>query len=190
MNKHINLMSPRAQVRECTRVRLWQWSRILAASAGLLALHGAITWWPVHVRSLQRAALEAQYEPLRQMKMDNKALAREIAGTLDESKLELALSKQTPMATLVGLVGRAVAGTHDKVFLDKITFSEAETDGGTGAAPSRVSLEGIGVDPVAVSQFADLLESSLSFAKVKVGTVEAIEVNQHPMHTFQIEFSF
>jgi hypothetical protein len=51
-------------------------------------------------------------------------------------------------------------------------------------------LEGIGVDPVAVSQFADLLESSLSFANVKVGTVEAIEVNQHPMHTFQIEFSF
>jgi hypothetical protein len=169
---------------------LWQWSRILAVVSGLLVLHGAITWWPVHVRSLQRAALETQYEPLRQMKMDNKALSREIASTLDESKLELALSKQTPMATLVGLVGRAVADTHDKVFLDKIAYGETETDGAVGHVPAHVSLEGIGVDPVAVSQFTDLLKSSMKFANVEVGAIEAIEVNQHPMHTFQIDISF
>ncbi len=190
MNKHINLMSPRARVRECTRTRLWQWSRILAAAAGLLALHATITWWPVHVRSLQRAALEAQYEPLRQMKMDNKSLAREIAGTFDESKLELALSQQTPVVTLIGLLGRATADTHDKVFLDKIVYSQAEADGQSGGALSRVRLEGIGVDPVAVSQFADLLKSSMKFANVEVAKVEAIEVNQHPMHTFQIELSY
>lgn len=189
MNNHINLMSPRARLRECTRTRLWQWSRILAMTLGLLALHAAITWWPVHVRDLQRAALEAQYEPLRQMKMDNKALARKIASTIDESKLELALSKQTPMATLVGLVGRAVADTHSKVFLEQIVYSAPENDGASGAVESHVSLEGIGVDPVAVSQFADSLRSSMKFANVEVGTVEAIEVNQHPMHTFQIEIS-
>jgi len=190
MTNHVNLMSPRARVRECTRTRIRQWSRILAAAAGLLALHAAVTWWPAHVRSLQRAALEAQYEPLRQMIMDNKALVRKIAGRLDESKLELALSKQTPVATLVGLVGRAVADTQGKMFLDKIAFRQDEGDGAAGGALSHVTLEGISADPAAVGQLAELLKSSLAFANVQVGTVESIEVNHHPMQTFQIECSF
>lgn len=190
MNNHIDLMSSRARVRECTRTRLRQWSRILAAAVGLLALHGAITWWPVHTRSLQCAALEAQYEPLRRMKMDNKALARKIADTLDESQLELALSKQTPVVTLVGLVGQAVSNTQGKVFLDRLAYSQDETNNNADGALYRVKLEGFGADPVAVSQFTDGLKSTLKFADMQVRTVETIEINQQPMQTFDIEFAF
>lgn len=190
MINHVNLMSLRARVRECTRTRLRQWSRILAAVVGLIALHAAISWWPVHARSLQRAALEAQYEPLREMKMDNKSLTRRIADTLDESRLELALSKQTPVVTLVGLVGRAITDTEGKVFLDKFAYDQRQTNGALAEPVSVVRLEGFSLDPVAAGKFADRLKESADFANVEVGTVEAIEVNQHPMQTFQIEFSF
>jgi len=68
MSNTINLMSSRARVRECSRTCVRQWSRILAAVAGLLVLHATVTWWPVHMNSQQRVVLEAQYNPLRQMK--------------------------------------------------------------------------------------------------------------------------
>ena len=124
MRNTINLMSSRARVRECSRTCVRQWSRILASAAGLLVLHATVTWWPVHINSQQRAVLEAQYNPLRQMKATNKKLARQIAGTLDQSKLELALSKQIPVLTLVGLVSQAIADSEGKVFLERIAHTQ------------------------------------------------------------------
>jgi hypothetical protein len=162
----------------------------LAATAWLLALHAAISWWPVHVRSQQRGALEAQYEPLRQMKMENKSLQREIDETLDNSQLELALSNQTPVVTLVGVVSRAAAETDGKVFLDNLAYSQrAETQAAEGGE-SIVTLEGMGADAVAVGQFADRLKSAVEFAEVRVESVETIEINQRPMQVFKIEFAF
>ncbi len=191
MRNTINLMSSRARVRECSRTRVRQWSRILAAAAGLLVLHATVTWWPVHINSQQRAVLEAQYNPLRQMKATNKKLAGQIASTLDQSKLELALSKQIPVLTLVGLVSQAIADSEGKIFLQRIAYTQkAETPPATGGSPPQVALEGFSADPDAVEQLAESLRSALPFADVKLEPIRSIEINQYPMQTFQIECSF
>ena len=175
----------------CTRTRIRQWSRILTAVSGLLVLHATVAWWPVHINSQRRTVLEAQYNPLRQMKATNKRLARQIAGTLDQSKLELALSKQIPVLTLVGLVSQAIADSDGKVFLEQIVYTQnAETGPTTAGSPAQLALEGFCTDPDAVKQLAESLRSALPFADVNLKPIRSIEVNQHPMQTFQIVCSF
>jgi hypothetical protein len=168
-----------------------QWSRILAAVVGLLVLHASITWWPVHVSSQQRALLETQYGPLRQMKTTNKKLAALIASTLDQSKLELALSQQTPVLTLVGLVSQAVSDGDGTIFVEQIAYSQNDDSGETeGGALTQLALEGFSADPVAVEQLAKSLRTALPFADVRLEPIESIELNSYPMKTFQIECSF
>jgi hypothetical protein len=191
MSSHINLMTTRARVQECSRTRMRQWSRILAVVVGLLVLHASITWWPVHVNSQQRALLETQYGPLRQMKTTNKKLAALIASTLDQSKLELALSQQTPVLTLVGLVSQAASDGDGTIFVEQIAYSQDDDSGETtGGALTQLALEGFSADPVAVEQLAKSLRTALPFADVRLEPIESIELNAHPMKTFQIECSF
>lgn len=190
MINHINLMTPRAQVRECTRARLRQWSLVLAATVVALVLHGAICWWPVHIRSEQRAALESQYEPLRLMKLENKQLSKSISETLNQSQLELALSQQTPVVTLIGLVGQVVGGSEGEVFLDTLEFTQPEVQETAQRGQSIVKLAGITAEPAAAGEFADRLKHTLDFAEVQVGAVEGTTVNNHSMHVFHVEFSF
>jgi hypothetical protein len=190
MSSHINLMTPRAQLRECSRTRLRQWSRILMLAICLLMLHALVSWWPIHVRSSQRAALEAQYEPVRQVKLENNLLEQRIDDTRTDDQLELTLARQTPVVTLVGLVSRAVGQSQGKVFLDKLAYTQSDPNHPAHANASVVELEGIGADPVAIGEFADRLKTSLDFADVQVGTVEAVEINKHRMQTFKIRLSF
>jgi len=191
MSNHINLMTTRSRVRECSRMRLKQWSRILATVFALLALHASITWWPIHSSSQRRELMETQYNPLRQMKAANKELAARIAGTLDQSKLELALSRQTPVHALVGLVSQKVADSKGEVFLEQIAYSQREkTSGAAASSHSQLALEGFSTDPIAVQRMAESLRSAIPFAEVTLHPIESIEINHHPMQTFQIECSF
>jgi hypothetical protein len=191
MSTHINLMTNRARVQECSRTRVRQWSRILAAVVGLLVLHASITWWPVHINSRQRALMETQYAPLRQMKATNKKLGSIIASTLDQSQLELALSRQTPVLTLVGLVSKAVSESSGTIYLEQIAYSrDGESDETTEGVLTLLELEGVCADPAAVEQLAQSLRTALPFAEVKLEPIKSIELNEHPLNAFQIECSF
>jgi len=191
MTNHINLMTTRARVKECSRMRVKQWSRILVAVFALLAVHASISWWPIHSSSQRRELMETQYNPLRQMKAANKKLAAQIAGTLDQSKLELALSRQTPVHALVGLVSQKIAESNGEVFLEQIGYSQREkTDVSTASTRSQLALEGFSSDPIAVQRMAESLRSALPFAEVTLHPIESIEINEYPMQTFQIECSF
>jgi hypothetical protein len=191
MSSHINLMTNRARVQECSRTRVRQWSRILAVVVGLLVLHASITWLPVHVNSRQRALLETQYGPLRQMKTTNKKLAAQIASTLDQSQLELALSRQTPVLTMVGLVSKAVSESSGTIYLEQIAYTrDGESDETTEGALTLLELKGVCADPVAVEQLAQSLRTAFPFAEVKLEPFESIELNAHLLNSFQIECSF
>lgn len=190
MSNYINLMTSRARVRECSRTRVRQWSRILVAVMGMLALHAAIVWWPIYTNSQRCAALEAQYYPLRQMKSANRKLEAQIAHTLDRSQLELALSKQTPVLTLVGVVSQAVAERRGKVFLEQISYKQDAQGPESGDSPAEVALKGFSDNPNAVKQLAESLRSALPFADVQLQPIQSIELNDYPMQTFQIKCCF
>jgi hypothetical protein len=191
MSSHINLMSTRAKVQECSRTRIRQWSRILAAVVGGIVLHASITWWPVYVNSQERALLETRYSPLRQMKETNKALAAQIATTHDKSKLELVLSRQTPVLTLVGLVSQTVAASEGSVYLEQISYSQDNDPGeATGDPLTQVGLEGYSADPAAIEQLVESLRAALPFADVRLEPIEQIEINASSLNAFQIECSF
>jgi hypothetical protein len=191
MSSHINLMSPRARVQECSRTRMRQWLRILAAVVGGIVLHASITWWPAYINSQQCALLETRYGPLRQMKETNKALTAQIANTHDKSKLELALSRQTPVLTLVGLVSQAVAASEGSVYLEQISYSQDNDPGeATGDSLTQVGLEGYSADPAAIEHLAESLRIALPFADVRLEPIKQVQINASSLNAFQIECSF
>ena len=188
MSTYINLMSHRARVRECIRSRLRQWLCLLAATLAVVMLHAFVSWLPVHSSSLHRDALEARYEPYRQMKLENRQLTQQIADAKGNNKLELELTKETPVLTLVGLVSQAVSETDGNIFLKHINFSQEGSPTNRNANDvEQVALSGLGTDSVTVQRFSERLKTVLPFAKVQIRQTESVEVGDHAMQSFQIQ---
>jgi len=191
MSRFVNLMSERAQTRDCWLRRSRQWARILAVVVGVLTLHTALNWWPIHKQSQLRVALESQYEPIRQLRTDNQGLKKRIGESTKLSHLELSLEKRTPATTLTGLVGKAVAESHGNLFLEKIDYQQKSPSGSaTGDSKSKLSLEGFATDPQTVRAFVELLTSSIPNASAETEHIETIEINQQPMQAFRIDCLF
>ena len=72
MKSHLNLMSSQARMKETVRTRLRQWSWAGLVMFVALVVFGLFTWWPVHLESQRCANLEAEFEPIRLMKSENK----------------------------------------------------------------------------------------------------------------------
>ncbi len=191
MSRSINLMSERACARDCWLNCARQWTRILAIVVGVLTLHTAFNWWPVHKQSQQRIAMDSQYEPVRRLKTTNQDLKKRIDESKQLGQLELTLEKRTPTTTLAGLVSQAVAKCHGNVFLENIDYQQQGSDGSaTRDSSAKLSLEGIATDPKAVRVFAELLKSSIPNASTEAEQFETIEINQQQMQAFRIDCFF
>ena len=185
MTTSVNLMSEKSQVRESYRTCLRQWSKLLLLAAVAIVIHGLVTWWPVRNHSQQLETLEAQYEPIRQFKAQISKLNRKIAATQAGYELELALSEQTPMVPLVGVLNRVVAEGRGNVFFKHFDYVQ---QGPLDDQPTEtVLLEGYGTDSRSVAALAHRLRQAMPFAEIELRNTETIEVNSRPVESFRIE---
>jgi len=187
MNRAINLMSERARIRQSLRIGIRRWSRILMIVLAILALHALVVWWPTKVSGLDRAALEAQYEPIRLMKLENGELSKKIAESQQQNPLELALAARTPVLTLIGLVGLAVEGSNGQVFLEQIDYQQSNLPSQPTVRPQdQLVLTGIGANPESVKLLVERLKQELPSVGIQIRQIETIQVNQQVMQSFQI----
>lgn len=186
MNTYVNLMSQRALDRQCYRARLKQWSQILALTALAIAVHSMTIWWPARNDRLHLEALEAQYKPVSESKLEIVKLNNTIASTKTNYELELAISVDTPASTLLAIVGNAAEATHHRVFLEEVTYRQ---QGPLAKRPpeEHVSVAGIGINTSAIGIFVQHLRTSMPFAEINVRNTETIEVNRQPMQSFRID---
>jgi hypothetical protein len=192
MKRHVNLMSGQARVRSIVKTRVWQWSLAFACVVTVFAPLLFAAWWPVHQKSQNIAVLEAQYEPIRQQKISNRAFQEQIEQIHAKEHTALALAKiDTPVVTLLGLVGKAVAGAHKSVVLERVKFSQDTTLQNTNASSPKPSIDlaGLGLDDNAVNLFVSSLQAAFPFGKVELKFSEYEEIHQQRMQRFVIHCS-
>ena len=186
MKTYVNLMSQRALDRQCYRIRLKQWSKILALTLAVIGIHSLTIWWPARNDRLHLEALEAQYKPISESKREIVKLNKTISATKTNYELELAISTDTPASALLGVIGNAAEATRNRVFLEEIGYQQ---QGPLAKKPpvESVTVAGIGIDTTAVGTFVQQLRTLMPFAEINVRNTETIEVNRHPMQSFRID---
>jgi Tfp pilus assembly protein PilN len=192
MKRHVNLMSSSARVRTIVRTRIRQWSLACICVVTVFAPLLLYSWWPVYQKGQNIAVLEAQYEPIRQQKISNRAFQEQIEQIHANEHIALALAKiDTPVVTLLGLVGKAVSGAHESVVLERVKFSQDTMLQNANASNTEpaIDLAGFGLDDNAVNLFASSLQAAFPFGKVELQLSEYEEIHQQRMQRFVIHCS-
>jgi len=193
MKRHLNLMSSQSRVHACIRTRIRQWAKALALVSALLVPTWFLFWWPVLQQGQHVATLDAKFEPLRQMNRASKRFQKNIERVRAQEKTALALAEiDTPVVTLLGMIGKAVADSQGNVVVDNLDFHQAAAVLSSEETEEQISieLEGKGIDEFSVSRLASDLQSALPFADVQISSSKPERIHQQQMQIFTIKFSF
>ena len=192
MTRHVNLMSRHARIRTELRRRTRQWACIIVTVALLLSPTLFVGWWSVHQNGQNLLTLEAEYDPIRQLKSAIKSYEQQIDRIRSEEATALKLaSLDTPVITLFGIVGGAFSESQGAVYLEHVEFRQNTL---FSTQPDKflttMTLEGRGVDDNAVHYLATKLQSVLPFASVQLSSLAPQPINQQPAQAFRIDCSF
>jgi len=197
MKRHLNLMSNRSSARESIRKRFRQWTIVLALVNALLVPTWFLLWWPVHQESQRVVALNAKFEPSRQMNRASKRFQSDIERVRAQEKTALSLAKiDTPVVTLLGMVSKTVADSHGTVVIENMDFhqraavlSEHESERGIDSQ-TFLEVVGRGMDEKSVKQLANHLRTALPSANVEIKSSKPDLIHQQQTQKFTIQCSF
>jgi len=192
MKRHLNLMSDSAQIRSVVRTRVFQWTLTCACFVVLLIPLLFAAWWPVHQESKSVASLEAQFAPIRELKIASRSFKEKIERVHAKEHATLTLAKiDTPVVTLLGIVSQAVANNPKGLVLEEIHFDQEtrlSEAAATGAKPT-LGIEGYGLDNSAIEQLSNSLQAALPFGKVTLKLAGSEVLYQQQVHRFSIHCS-
>lgn len=187
----INLMSPQARRHSCVRTRLRQWASVLFIVAGVLGLFTLERYFAYRSSLRRQLALEADYDPIKELKIANKLLIKQIEAIKNEEQFVLALSDREPILTLLGLIGKSVADADERVFLQKIEVSNLGLGVGSPAEKkTMLDLTGVANSGPEVKHFAELLQGLVSFGSVDVVSSVERRIKKQVMQDFILQGNF
>lgn len=193
MKPQLNLMTQRACRQLCLRKRIKQWSVVLACVGMLLVPVWLVCWWPIYQQGQKVAAIEGQYEPIRQMMKASRSFQKRLDLIKVQEKTALELAKvDTPVVTLLGLLGQAVTEQQGQVHISELEFRQDTRILGEqeSSAPSALAMSGRGIDQGAVQNLTSSLQDLLPFAELELKTSGLDTVNGLETRKFEIESSF
>jgi len=123
----------------------------------------------------------------------NKEYQKSIERVRAQEKTALALAKiDTPVVTLLGIVGQAVANNQGNVALENLDFRQSAAVLSSQPTDEQTSIEiaGKGIDENSVNQLATDLRSALHFAEVQIQSSEPERIHEQQIQKFSIKFSF
>ena len=187
MSTYVNLMSHRARLRQSFQDRMKLWLRALVIVVSAVGIHALVTWWPLYAQRLDLEALEQHYQPLQEKKFAIGKLMKRIATTEEHFGLEIAISEDTPVLTLIGLLGESVSESQGQVFLENIDYQLKGSILNPAESSEQVIITGIGADPWAVQALTESLRTALPSSLIEVRESETIEINRKQMQSFRID---
>lgn len=190
MKRHVNFMSETAQFRAATRRHSRQWAYALIAGALLLIPVGAVRWVEQTRVRHQHEAMEASYEPVRRLNAINGQLRNAAENLVRDERLVLELSRDRPMAALLGRVTRATEDSNGQLFVQRLTVSQSAPGLKMGnAGHGRVVIEAAATLTYDVSQFVESLKAP-PLADVKVTSDLVIAENGVDRKNYVLECAF
>lgn len=189
MTRQLNLMPNAAFRRQAVAQAIAFWSRVLLAALIVCGALVASQAWSSQEAKQVRDALEAQHEPVKQLRSDIRLLSARVAGLTSEKKLALELATNQPMVTLLGELGDATAYAGGELFVESLSFERRPS---TTEAPAAQALQiqGAGRDNLSVTRFAEHLRSSGLFQEVQLTSTASRVLASQSMTAFEMECVF
>ena len=188
MKHSLNLMSEPARKRELLHRCVRLWLRLLAGVVTVLVLCGISEWRACQIEQSRYAAVDAEYEPIRQLKIENGRLQKEINALREAERIPLELAKSRPLLGLLGLATSAVTQQNGRVYLKQLEIERDPLDLNPKVNPMlRFAIEGVSVDTSAVTRLANSLREDGPFANVELHNMRSTLVGKQEQQTFNIE---
>jgi hypothetical protein len=188
MKNSLNLMSERARKRELLHRCLRLWSRTLGGVVAVLAVYAIVEWRACQVEQSRYAAVDAEYEPIRQLKIENGRLQKEINALRKAERIPLELAKPRPLFGLIGLATSAVSQQRGMVYLKQLEIEREPLNLRPQTSPMlRFAIGGVSVDSSAVTRLADSLRDAGPFANVDLNNMRSELVGKQEQQTFNIQ---
>lgn len=191
---HLNLMSSdsirRQAVSEVTRV----WIGIACAASVAAALLVAGETWRCQKESQRLAAVEAQHAPIKQLRTEIKDLKTKIDRLASDEQLALELAANRSMVTLLGNLGQSASAAGGDLYIAGLKLERIERLGNSSTS-HIAQIEGICVDNLAVTRFADLLKETKLFSAVQITSTGVRQIQTRSAQTqavtaFDLECQF
>lgn len=188
MKQALNLMSERARKRELLYRSVRLWSRVLGCVLIALTACGVAQWRACQLEKSRFAAVDAEYEPIRQLKIENGRLQKEINALREAERIPLELAKPRPLLGLLGLTTSTVTQQGGKVYLKQIEIERDPLNMQDVAEPMlSFVIEGVSVDSSAVTRLADSLRDVGPFGNVDLSNMKSTLVGKQEQQTFTIQ---
>lgn len=187
---HVNLMSEKAQFHTAARRVAMRWALALAAVVIVLVPIGAFEWQRRRGAVVEQEALEAQYEPIRQLTAKIRTLRAEAEALVRDERILLELARDRSPSTLLALVGQATAAADGELFVKRLTLTQIPVrDKDNPADAERLALEASGSVAYDVQRFVKNLQEQ-PLTEVRVLTTETVTESGAARKSHGIEGAF
>jgi hypothetical protein len=188
MKQSLNLMSERSRKREQVRFCLRFWSRACAAVLLIIALVGFSHWRTLRQQQQQQASAEAEYEPIRQLKLESERLSKQIASFESAERIPLALANHRPLLSLIGMATQTVAEHDGAIYLRQLEIAREPISLESNHQPRlQFNLNGHANEGSAVTQLADTLRKVGPFAEVELTSNRHTQAGAQAEQYFSIQ---
>lgn len=188
MKRSLNLMSSHASKREQIRSCLQLWLRVFAVVLCVITLAGIMQWRNGQAAHERLASSEAEYEPIRQLSLENIRLRNKIKTLRQDQAFPLALAKHQPLLGLIGLSTQALAEHDEKFYLQQIEITRDPSVSSSSSTPTLFfSLGGVSSDGSSATRLANRLRTSGPFASVDLSINAVTRMGNQSKQNFSIQ---
>jgi hypothetical protein len=194
---HLNLLPIGYLQARLIRRRLAVWAPLWLA----LILLAAANWWSSYsscaAAARAREARERRYQPVRRMMTQVKHLGRQIEELNNRETMLDDLAEPHPPLTALGIVGQSAAQCDGRVRVNHIVLQRRQSStpaarrqvapaGAPSSGPSRITLDGAGLDNQSIAAFVEALKSSGAFVRVELNSTVRTGEDVNAMRTFVV----
>ena len=188
MKRSLNLMSEQARKSEKYRRNTRMWLLVLAVLTVCLTFLGASQWNSCRVEKERQSLAESEYEPIRQLKIENSRLEKEIEQLRSAESIPLELAKHQPLLSLVGLTTQLVEEQKESLYLSQLEIERDPIQLAT-KRDSRlsVSLDGVALETGSATLLSNSLRKIGLFSKVEISTNKVLINGRPEQQAFSIQ---
>lgn len=189
MNHAVNLMTEQARNRTAAQRLIRSWALVLGAMIAAATPLGAWAWQRRSGVMQIQQALEAKYEPMRRLAAENRRLTVAAAQLVKNERITLELSRERPAATLLQVIGEAVAAADGNVFVERISAVHQPLAEAGAETAGRVVIDVTCVEGYDVARLAFALKRP-PLRAVKVVSSESGSAGEHTVDRHSLECEF
>lgn len=196
MKTHVNLLPWKYRLVTAIRARAVQWSLVGLATAAVLAGAWLLKNSEHDALLATTGRLEERLRPISRLGRETGALKAKLALISQKQQVLAELESNRPALTLLGLVGASAKKCAGEIRVERLSLKPlkssetAATGPSVAKGPMAVTLQGIGVNNLAVARFVVALRETKAFDRVELKSSAETGSADSPACSYLVECSY